>query len=190
MERIAERARASKASLYRRWPTRIELVMDAVYHTHPDPISTPDTGSLRGDLLAALRQAASLLTGPTGEALRGLLTTSRAIPPARLRCAAPHGEPGAGPCRRSPAGHRSSMVAMRYGVSLDQKINNICAGPGDSGGPVYDDPLNGNRAHGIMVASNIHINEDGSYRCEDPHRTSYTGIYNAEQAMEVRVRTW
>jgi AcrR family transcriptional regulator len=74
MERIAERAGASKASVYRRWPTRIELVMDAVYHARPDPISTPDTGSLRGDLVAALRQAAGLLTGPTGEALRGLLS--------------------------------------------------------------------------------------------------------------------
>jgi AcrR family transcriptional regulator len=74
MERIAERAGASKASVYRRWPTRIELVMDAVYHARPDPTSTPDTGSLRGDLLAALRQAAGLLTGPSGEALRGLLS--------------------------------------------------------------------------------------------------------------------
>jgi AcrR family transcriptional regulator len=74
MERIAERAGASKASVYRRWPTRIELVMDAVYYARPDPTSTPDTGSLRGDLLAALRQAAGLLTGPSGEALRGLLS--------------------------------------------------------------------------------------------------------------------
>lgn len=74
MERVAERARASKASLYRRWPSRIELVMDAVYHVLPDPLSTPDTTSLRGDLLAALRQTAELLAGPAGEALRGLLS--------------------------------------------------------------------------------------------------------------------
>lgn len=74
MERIAERARASKASLYRRWPSRIELVTDAVQYTLPNPASTPDTGSLRGDLLAGLRQTAALLTGPAGEALRGLLS--------------------------------------------------------------------------------------------------------------------
>ncbi|MEV0591109.1 TetR/AcrR family transcriptional regulator [Nonomuraea cavernae] len=73
MERVAERARASKASLYRRWPTRIELVMDAVYHLLPAPLSVPDTGSLRGDALAGLRRTAELLTGPAGEALRGLL---------------------------------------------------------------------------------------------------------------------
>ncbi|SEL70440.1 TetR/AcrR family transcriptional regulator [Nonomuraea pusilla] len=74
MERVAERARASKASLYRRWPSRVELVMDAVYHALPDPDSPPDTGSLRGDLLAMLGRTAGTLAGPAGEALRGLLS--------------------------------------------------------------------------------------------------------------------
>jgi Transcriptional regulator len=74
MEGIAERAKAGKASLYRRWPTRIELVMDAVYSRLPDPAAPPDTGTLRGDLLALLRANAEALAGPAGEALRGLLS--------------------------------------------------------------------------------------------------------------------
>src|SRR5690606_8140447 len=74
MEGIAERARAGKASLYRRWPTRIELVMDAVYSRLPDPAAPPDTGGLRGDLLALLRANAEALSGPAGEALRGVLS--------------------------------------------------------------------------------------------------------------------
>jgi AcrR family transcriptional regulator len=73
MERVAERAGASKASLYRRWPSRMELTIDAVHYLAPDPTSAPQTGSLRGDLLAWLRLIAGLLTGPAGEALRGLL---------------------------------------------------------------------------------------------------------------------
>jgi AcrR family transcriptional regulator len=73
MERVAERAGASKASLYRRWPSRMELAIDAVQSLAPDPTSAPDTGSLRGDLLAWMRQIAGLLTGPAGEALRGML---------------------------------------------------------------------------------------------------------------------
>jgi AcrR family transcriptional regulator len=73
MERVAERAKTGKASVYRRWPSRMELVMDAVYHAMPDPDSPPDTGSLRGDLLALLRHNARLLAGPAGEAMRGLL---------------------------------------------------------------------------------------------------------------------
>ena len=74
MERIAERARASKASLYRRWPSKIELAMQAVYYAMPDLRSPRDTGSLRGDLLAMLHRIAELLAGPAGEALRGVLS--------------------------------------------------------------------------------------------------------------------
>jgi AcrR family transcriptional regulator len=74
MERVAERARASKASLYRRWPSRMELAMEAVYHAMPDLRSPRDTGTLRGDLLAMLRRIAELLDGPAGEALRGVLS--------------------------------------------------------------------------------------------------------------------
>ena len=74
MERVAERARTGKASLYRRWASRMELVLDAVYHALPDPSSPPETGSLRGDLLALLRRNAEILAGPAGEALRGLLS--------------------------------------------------------------------------------------------------------------------
>jgi AcrR family transcriptional regulator len=74
MERVAERAKASKASLYRRWPSRMELAVEAVYRALPDPTSPPDTGSLRGDVLATLRANAYLLAGPAGEALRGLFS--------------------------------------------------------------------------------------------------------------------
>ncbi|GAA4524014.1 MULTISPECIES: TetR/AcrR family transcriptional regulator [Nonomuraea] len=74
MERVAERARASKASLYRRWPTRVALVMDSVYHSLPALSDVPDTGSLRDDLLTVLRGTADILSGPAGEAMRGLLS--------------------------------------------------------------------------------------------------------------------
>jgi len=74
METVAERARASKASLYRRWPSKIELVMDAIYDLLPDPAPTADTESLRGDLLALLRGAAEMLAGPGGTAIRGLIS--------------------------------------------------------------------------------------------------------------------
>ena len=80
MEAVAKRAGASKASLYRRWETRAALVMDAVYTLAPSPQSLPDTGALRGDLLAALRLGAAALRGPAGEAMRGML--AEALPAA------------------------------------------------------------------------------------------------------------
>ena len=52
MDAVAAEAKASKATPYRRWSSKPELVVDAVcsHKEHPAP---PDTGSLRGDLLAA-----------------------------------------------------------------------------------------------------------------------------------------
>jgi len=50
---VAAAARASKATLYRRWPHKRDLVIDAVGLFIDCPAEQdPDTGSLRGDLLA------------------------------------------------------------------------------------------------------------------------------------------
>ena len=73
VERVAARAGAGKASVYRRWPDRAHLVLDAVRSVMPEPERPPDTGSLRGDLIAALGAVAAALDGALGEALRGLL---------------------------------------------------------------------------------------------------------------------
>lgn len=80
VERVAERAGASKASLYRRWPSKVELVIDAVYHVLPDPASPPDTGSLRGDLLAVMRAVAENLAGPAGQAMSGIMSDALGDP--------------------------------------------------------------------------------------------------------------
>jgi len=80
MDAVARRAGTGKASLYRRWASRAELVQEAVYRLAPSPGELPDTGTLRGDLLAMLRGTAAVLAGPAGEALRGLL--AEALPDA------------------------------------------------------------------------------------------------------------
>ncbi|MBW0011074.1 MAG: TetR/AcrR family transcriptional regulator [Pseudonocardiales bacterium] len=73
MEHVANRARASKGSLYRRWSGRAELVADAVHHALPGCTEPPDTGSVREDILSCLRGFANLLNSPSGEAVRGLM---------------------------------------------------------------------------------------------------------------------
>ncbi len=52
MDAVATEAKASKATLYRRWTSKSQLVVDAVC-SHKEHPPTPDTGTLRGDLLAA-----------------------------------------------------------------------------------------------------------------------------------------
>lgn len=55
MDAVAERAKAGKATIYRRWSSKAALLLDAVAYmkrTQVEQLATPDTGSLRGDLLA------------------------------------------------------------------------------------------------------------------------------------------
>src|ERR1700734_2126213 len=55
MEAVAARARTGVAVLYRRWANKDELALAALEHyRQAHPIATPDTGTLRGDLLALL----------------------------------------------------------------------------------------------------------------------------------------
>lgn len=51
MDAVATRAKASKATLYRRWTNKVSLVIDALAHSK-GPHHVPDTGSLKGDLEA------------------------------------------------------------------------------------------------------------------------------------------
>jgi AcrR family transcriptional regulator len=52
MDAVATRAKASKATLYRRWRGKPELVVAAIMAHKGEPV-VPDTGTLRGDLLEA-----------------------------------------------------------------------------------------------------------------------------------------
>lgn len=74
MERVAARARTGKAAVYRRWPSRAELVVDAYAARQLIALDPPDTGGLRGDIIAFLRQISAHLSSPHGDVLRGLLT--------------------------------------------------------------------------------------------------------------------
>ncbi|WP_370289659.1 TetR/AcrR family transcriptional regulator [Nocardioides sp.] len=52
MDAVATRARASKATLYRRWEGKAALVIDALLSQKTPIAEPPDTGSLRADLIA------------------------------------------------------------------------------------------------------------------------------------------
>lgn len=55
MEGIACRAGVGKATVYRRWGTKEDLIVDAVTRTCPEHVVVPDTGSVRDDMLEVLR---------------------------------------------------------------------------------------------------------------------------------------
>ncbi|MFW0793967.1 TetR/AcrR family transcriptional regulator [Gordonia sp. CPCC 205515] len=61
MESIAARAGVGKATLYRRWPTKAAVITDAFAEDLSAP-PVPDTGSVRDDALAYLRELVHTLT--------------------------------------------------------------------------------------------------------------------------------
>ena len=75
IERVAERAGTSRAVIYRRWRNRSELVIAAMRYRQP-VISgaVPDTGTLRGDVLAVLRRASARITAIGPDTVIGMLS--------------------------------------------------------------------------------------------------------------------
>jgi AcrR family transcriptional regulator len=60
MESVAARAQTGVAVLYRRWANKDQLVLAAIEHYGQSrPVEIPDTGTLRGDLLALLTSMSS-----------------------------------------------------------------------------------------------------------------------------------
>ena len=82
MDAVAERAGVSKATIYRWWPSKERLALDALFVTWTEPErALPDTGSLRGDLLALIRPWVGLLRdGAYGRVIAALVERVQADP--------------------------------------------------------------------------------------------------------------
>jgi AcrR family transcriptional regulator len=81
IEAVAVRAGSSKATIYRRWPGKAELVAEAMRRrTEPALEDLPDTGSLRGDLLALAERMFTAMKGPDGGLICGLAVAVRSDP--------------------------------------------------------------------------------------------------------------
>lgn len=87
LEDVATRASVAKTTVYRRWATKAELVQSAIYSTFQQKhASVPDTGTLRGDLLALLDQSVAVMETAEGRAIATMVTTERADPDVDRLC--------------------------------------------------------------------------------------------------------
>ncbi|MBW8766216.1 MAG: TetR/AcrR family transcriptional regulator [Geodermatophilales bacterium] len=75
MDAVASEAGVGKATIYRRWRTKQDLVVDTISDLNRAEATPEDTGSLEGDLRVMLRSLVSVITGPTGAATLALLST-------------------------------------------------------------------------------------------------------------------
>jgi AcrR family transcriptional regulator len=88
MESVAARAKTGVAVLYRRWSNKDDLVVAAIRHyVTTQPVGTPDTGSLRGDMIALITSGSSTqvsFVAIVSAAFSGLLA-STGLTPAQVR---------------------------------------------------------------------------------------------------------
>ena len=82
MDALAERAHAGKATIYRHWSGKAQVVAAAVHRMKGGGASEPfpSTGSLRGDLLAALDQIACSATDADAAIIAGVMSAMRSDP--------------------------------------------------------------------------------------------------------------
>src|SRR5687767_8014008 len=83
MEGVARRAGTSKPVAYRRWSSKVEILRPCVSSRLPRAEPVPDTGTLRGDIVAlvTLAHGRMRLIGQT--AMLGMLAAVSADPEAR-----------------------------------------------------------------------------------------------------------
>ncbi|MGW3206721.1 TetR/AcrR family transcriptional regulator [Streptomyces sp. NPDC001135] len=73
MEGVAAGAQTGKAAVYRRWPSKEDLVADALVAGLPRVETAPDLGSVREDLLSLCRQVRRIMYSRPGVALRSVI---------------------------------------------------------------------------------------------------------------------
>ncbi|MEU8878251.1 TetR/AcrR family transcriptional regulator [Streptomyces javensis] len=64
IERVARRAGVGKAAIYRRWRSKLPIVLEVVSALAVQGLPTPDTGSLQGDIKVLLEATARVLWHP------------------------------------------------------------------------------------------------------------------------------
>jgi len=79
-EAIAERAGASKATLYRWWPNKAAIVIEAFREAVEPELPFPDTGSFRDDIQTQVRNFARVLSGRGGKMLRAFIVAAHSDP--------------------------------------------------------------------------------------------------------------
>ena len=84
IEEVAARAGVGKTTIYRRWPSKGLLALDAFVTSFREEQPLPDTGTLRGDLVAALQAWVRAVTQtPMGPMLTGLIAAAQYDPELR-----------------------------------------------------------------------------------------------------------
>jgi AcrR family transcriptional regulator len=89
---IAESAAVNKTSIYRRWPSKVELVRDALASAMTHANEPPNTGSLRGDLIELAKIVATFMLSPVGKSIIQIMLSAGADPELRAMARSAYGQ--------------------------------------------------------------------------------------------------
>ncbi|MCC3374182.1 TetR/AcrR family transcriptional regulator [Cohnella sp. REN36] len=73
VDKIADRAQVSKATIYKWWPNKAAVVMDGFLHAATDRLPVPDTGTTFNDILIHATNLTGFLTSREGTIITELL---------------------------------------------------------------------------------------------------------------------
>lgn len=84
IEDVATRANVNRTTVYRRWPSKVDLVRATLQWMFADiPDVEPDTGSFRGDLLLVAREMISFMLSANGQVMIRMIMAEGAEPELR-----------------------------------------------------------------------------------------------------------
>ncbi|WP_033293233.1 TetR/AcrR family transcriptional regulator [Amycolatopsis jejuensis] len=130
MERIAAHAGVSKQTIYRWWPSKVDVLLDALGDDLAEELTPPDHGDLRKDLSAHLAAVAAFLTSAdAGAVFRALLGQAQHDPALaeRLRAEHVHGQHERD---RLPLERAVARGELRSDIDLDCAVEQLV-------GPIY-----------------------------------------------------
>ena len=128
MEGIARRAETAKTSLYRRWPSPEDMLIEAIRERYPREAPTSGADDLRGDLVTAVGHMRELMTDEVlGRALLALNAASMLRPELHRRMWEEVFEPHGGRFTRRVMEHYAAL-----GHVDSARINDLTADIGES----------------------------------------------------------
>lgn len=122
MEGVARRAGVGKSALYRRWPSKVDMVTDLLAHLSVPAGPPPDTGTLRGDIRALLQAITDWLVDPRMRAVLPSLMAEYDRNPALAEASATYiGNPRRAWARETleRAGQRGELAPEQIDLLLD-----------------------------------------------------------------------
>jgi AcrR family transcriptional regulator len=136
---IAERAGASKATIYRWWPNKDAVLIEALRETVAQELPFPDTDDLREDIRLQLQNFITLLTGRRARILTAFVAAAQSDPQVAETFQRVWREPRRAASKAVLERHRGKQ--MREDADLEMVLDALY-------GPLYYRLLTGNRKFG------------------------------------------